>query len=601
MLTPDRDGIEITLTHQRGARATRSASSRSTSATPTGRRSSPSAGAAHSARDGPREERRLLQPRRAREGPRRGPHAVPRRGLRQRRGRARRPSSIPTSSEVDIIVADPPRPARLRRAHRDQGQHEDARQGHPPRDGDRGGPALQRDQARRQQAPHRRARLLRARRRLDRAGLDARDASTSTSRSRERPTGTFQVGAGFSSIENFIATAQIQQANLFGNGQSLALAGADLGPPAAHQHPLLRAVLPRLGLVVVASSSTTSSASTPTSRRRTLGGALTFGYPLIAARGCASSLTVHGRSTTACRHATGQHVLRHVERGQRLPAPAAREPLQRRPHDSSLRPALTYDTRNNRLFPSSGVYLQGSTELAPQRARQRDRVPPPRAAPAASTTRSRQGEQPGSGFILKLNNKVGVVTSPLAAGRARSSRASSSAASSTCAAIACARSARACRSTSRSTSNAPPIPNGANIGGNLQYYSEPRVRVPDHRQGRHPRRRLHRRRQRVEPRAAVTATTTPAPQFSSSSSPCFDGATASSTLAPRRRLRHPLVLAARPAALRVGLPAQQAPLRRVERLRVHDRQLLLVRRFRPATSTPFEKIRETGRREGFFI
>ena len=39
----------------------------------------------------------------------------------------------------------------------------------------------------------------------------------------ERPTGTFQVGAGFSSIENFIATAQVQQANLFGNGQMLAL------------------------------------------------------------------------------------------------------------------------------------------------------------------------------------------------------------------------------------------------------------------------------------------------------------------------------------------------------------------------------------------
>src|SRR6185369_15081751 len=39
----------------------------------------------------------------------------------------------------------------------------------------------------------------------------------------EKPTGTFQIGAGFSSIENFIATAQVQQANLFGNGQSLAL------------------------------------------------------------------------------------------------------------------------------------------------------------------------------------------------------------------------------------------------------------------------------------------------------------------------------------------------------------------------------------------
>ncbi|HYP89972.1 MAG TPA: outer membrane protein assembly factor BamA, partial [Polyangiaceae bacterium] len=41
----------------------------------------------------------------------------------------------------------------------------------------------------------------------------------------ERPTGRFQVGAGFSSVENFIATAQIQQANLFGNGQSLSLQG----------------------------------------------------------------------------------------------------------------------------------------------------------------------------------------------------------------------------------------------------------------------------------------------------------------------------------------------------------------------------------------
>jgi outer membrane protein insertion porin family len=48
----------------------------------------------------------------------------------------------------------------------------------------------------------------------------------------ERPTGTFQVGAGFSSVENFIVTMQIQQANLFGNGQSLSLQGQLSG-----QHP----------------------------------------------------------------------------------------------------------------------------------------------------------------------------------------------------------------------------------------------------------------------------------------------------------------------------------------------------------------------------
>ena len=39
----------------------------------------------------------------------------------------------------------------------------------------------------------------------------------------ERATGTFQVGAGFSSLESFIITAQIQQQNLFGRGQSLGL------------------------------------------------------------------------------------------------------------------------------------------------------------------------------------------------------------------------------------------------------------------------------------------------------------------------------------------------------------------------------------------
>src|SRR3970282_361555 len=39
----------------------------------------------------------------------------------------------------------------------------------------------------------------------------------------ERPTGTFQIGAGFSSVENFIAQAQISQNNLFGRGQLLAL------------------------------------------------------------------------------------------------------------------------------------------------------------------------------------------------------------------------------------------------------------------------------------------------------------------------------------------------------------------------------------------
>jgi outer membrane protein insertion porin family len=45
---------------------------------------------------------------------------------------------------------------------------------------------------------------------------------------KERPTGSFSFGAGFSSVDQFIFAAQIQQQNLFGRGQQIALS-ADLG------------------------------------------------------------------------------------------------------------------------------------------------------------------------------------------------------------------------------------------------------------------------------------------------------------------------------------------------------------------------------------
>ncbi len=52
---------------------------------------------------------------------------------------------------------------------------------------------------------------------------NARDQMVINVEVAEKPTGTFQVGAGFSSLESFIVTAQVQQQNLFGRGQSLGL------------------------------------------------------------------------------------------------------------------------------------------------------------------------------------------------------------------------------------------------------------------------------------------------------------------------------------------------------------------------------------------
>src|SRR5678815_1480045 len=95
----------------------------------------------------------------------------------------------------------------------------------------------------------------------------------------ERPTGTFQIGAGFSSVENFIAQAQISQNNLFGRGQTLALQ-AQLS--SLRQLFLLRFIEPwfldtewTFGFDLY-----NQSRGFGTFFRNSSGGQLTWGYPL---------------------------------------------------------------------------------------------------------------------------------------------------------------------------------------------------------------------------------------------------------------------------------------------------------------------------------
>jgi outer membrane protein insertion porin family len=106
----------------------------------------------------------------------------------------------------------------------------------------------------------------------------------------ERPTGTFQIGAGFSSVENFIAQAQISQNNLFGRGQTLALQ-AQLS--SLRQLFLLRFVEPYfLDTADVRVRPTTRRAS---ARLRNPRGTLTWGYPLVRARAFTCSRTSASR------------------------------------------------------------------------------------------------------------------------------------------------------------------------------------------------------------------------------------------------------------------------------------------------------------------
>jgi len=217
----------------------------------------------------------------------------------------------------------------------------------------------------------------------------------------EKPTGTFQVGAGFSSIENFIATAQVQQANLFGNGQSLSLQ--------AQVSSLRQLVSIRFFEPYFLDSLFNTSIDLYDQLRvyndfsqSSRGGALTFGYPLIEPE-LNASVTY---TASLDRVSTG---VRSTLLGTSSATSVFTQlPLANLFNDgltSSIRPAMTLDTRDNRLFPTSGIYLYGSSELA--------------AAALGSENKflkhrfiGRFYYPIGAGFVLKLNTEAGHVTSP---------------------------------------------------------------------------------------------------------------------------------------------------------------------------------------------
>ncbi|UQA63854.1 outer membrane protein assembly factor BamA [Polyangium aurulentum] len=221
----------------------------------------------------------------------------------------------------------------------------------------------------------------------------------------EKPTGTFQVGAGFSSIESFIATAQIQQANLFGRGQSLSLQAQISGlrqlidvrffEPYLFDSPFSLAVSVYDQLRVYQEFSQTS-----------LGGALTFGYPIIQPELRASlTYTLESNEISTQTTSTVFGTAATVSVFQRLPLAN----LFNDGITSSIRPAITYDTRNNQLFPSAGIYLQGSAELASKYTGSENEF-------IRYRTTARFYYPITESIVLKANSEAGLVTSPSAAG-----------------------------------------------------------------------------------------------------------------------------------------------------------------------------------------
>jgi outer membrane protein insertion porin family len=291
----------------------------------------------------------------------------------------------------------------------------------------------------------------------------------------EKPTGTFQVGAGFSSIESFIATAQVQQANLFGNGQSLALQAQ---VSALRQLVTLRFFEPYFldSLWNMSSELYDTLYVFPDFSRRSVGGSLTFGYALInpyLRLGVTGTLEWDSVNTSPSTTTFFGATPGFVSVFQQLPLAN----LFNAGRVASLRPTITFDTRDNRLFPTSGVFLQASTELSSQYIGSQFNYLRNHFVGRFYYPLGGGNGSPGSGFVIKLNTDVGLITSPDPQGvpifqryflggildvrgfylRSIGPR---------------------LPLTSSLDPNAPPISNGANIGGNLEAYENLELEFP---------------------------------------------------------------------------------------------------------------------------
>jgi outer membrane protein insertion porin family len=175
---------------------------------------------------------------------------------------------------------------------------------------------------------------------------------------KEKSTGTFQIGAGFSSYENFILTGQISQNNFFGWGQSLSL---QVQWSSIRQLGNIQFVEPYFldTRWTFAFDVYATEATYTTFDRTAIGGSLTWGYELV---GLTPWWDFARRLEDMRLFATYTNERVSVERNFEDILLANRF---RSGTTSALRLSLQWDKRDNRLFPSRGFFHSVSAEFAP--------------------------------------------------------------------------------------------------------------------------------------------------------------------------------------------------------------------------------------------
>lgn len=179
----------------------------------------------------------------------------------------------------------------------------------------------------------------------------------------EKHTGQFQVGMGFSSVENFIGQAQITEQNFLGQGQTVSLQ-AQIS--SMRQMFMLSFWEPRfLDSEWTLAFNVYNTVMAQVDYNKTSTGAeLTLGHPLVL-RDLRLYLTYNIEQTSVD---TGSNQALLIS-GRRLSSDLYDLPLAQLIRDgrtSSVKAMLAFDKRNNRLFPTAGSYNMGSVEWAPE-------------------------------------------------------------------------------------------------------------------------------------------------------------------------------------------------------------------------------------------
>ncbi len=214
----------------------------------------------------------------------------------------------------------------------------------------------------------------------------------------ERPTGSFQIGAGFSSVESFIAQAQVSQNNLFGRGQTLSLQ-AQLS--SLRQLFLLRFVEPwfldtRWTFAFDIFNQVRAFGSFA---RNAVGGNLTWGYPLSFESRAFLTYKLEDVNVS-----TGNSGFANIGAIQTPVEADSVANLFRGGITSSLRASINYDSRNNRLFPTEGWYHNAFVEVA-------DTFTGSQNVFVRYGGFSRHYQPLFGPFVLKTNAEIGITTS----------------------------------------------------------------------------------------------------------------------------------------------------------------------------------------------